>query len=179
MSFADRYKYSSESAVRSALAKAHDAPSALEAIYDASRWKAGKRNDWRLTIGGPAAWRAIRMAREPLSSPHHRFVALTELDGVGAPIASAILTFIDDLKFTMIDWRAWVALGGKRRTQYSWECYKRYLLFCKADSDRLGLDLRTYDKALWVAGKNLFAPECSGACCCACRPDLLQAGYVR
>lgn len=152
LKFAECYSYADECGVRLALRGAHDAQSALKAIYEVSRWKARNRNDWRLTCDGLDAWRALSLARDASNPASCRFAELTRLDGVGAPIASTILTFIDDRKFTIIDWRTWTALGGKRRTQYSWEHYRRYLSFCKVDARRLQLDLRTFDKALWVAG---------------------------
>jgi len=152
LSFADRYAYADDRAASLAVRDAHDAQSARYAIRAVSEWKAGNRNDWRLTNDASDVWNSWLIARKPSNSASRRFAALVRLGGVGAPIASTILTFLDDRHFTIVDWRTWTALGGNRRTQYSWEDYRRYLLFCTTDAQRLRLDLRTYDKALWVFG---------------------------
>jgi hypothetical protein len=164
LSFADRYAYADDRAASFAVRDAHDTQSALYAIRTVSEWKAGSRNDWRLTADASDVWKSWIIARNPSNSASRRFAALDRLGGVGAPIASTILTFLDDRQFTIVDWRTWTALGGNRRTQYSWDDYRRYLSFCRTDAQRLRLDLRTYDKALWViGGKGAGVRDCCRA----------------
>jgi hypothetical protein len=76
---------------------------------------------------------------------------LCGLNGVGVPVASAILTAIYPRKYTVIDWRALKALGAKK----SWltlDDYLQYIGFCKVKARHLGLSLRELDHALWILG---------------------------
>ena len=86
--------------------------------------------------------------------------ALTELIGVGIPVASAILTTMFPDQYTVIDFRALEALG---HDQAGIEFYRQYLEFCRsqakalADHERIRIqsgfpaetELRTLDRALW------------------------------
>ena len=78
---------------------------------------------------------------------------LPGLRGVAIPTASAILTAIDQSRYTVIDYRALESLGI--------ECapctvglYARYLAFCRAEAARAGMSLRDFDRALWMHSKN-------------------------
>jgi len=84
--------------------------------------------------------------------------ALTSIKGVGVPVASAILLFIDPDRFTVIDERAWRAL---REMEYidrelsevpTIEEYVLYLGACRSLANEYEVDLRTLDRALWTLG---------------------------
>lgn len=88
--------------------------------------------------------------------------ALTSLNGIGVPVASAILMFIDKDRFTVIDKRAWNVL---QETKYlpeelsedpTADEYLIYLGACWTLANEYGVSLRTLDRALWVLdiGKN-------------------------
>lgn len=84
--------------------------------------------------------------------------ALTSIKGVGVPVASAILLFIDPTRFTVIDERAWRAL---REMEYvdrelsedpTIEEYVLYLGACRSLANEYDVDLRMLDRALWALG---------------------------
>jgi hypothetical protein len=84
--------------------------------------------------------------------------ALTSLQGVGVPVASAILLFIDPERFTVIDKRAW---GALREMEYidrelsedpSVDEYLMYLGACWTLANEYDVSLRTLDMALWALG---------------------------
>ena len=53
---------------------------------------------------------ALRLAAVYAKEPRSAFAVLMGLRGVAVPMASAILTAIDQAKYTLVDWRA-VAVG--------------------------------------------------------------------
>ena len=82
--------------------------------------------------------------------------ALTSLNGIGVPVASAILMFIDEDRFTVIDERAWNVL---QETNYlsqelsedpTVDEYLIYLGACWTLANEYDVSLRTLDRALWV-----------------------------
>jgi hypothetical protein len=84
--------------------------------------------------------------------------ALTSIKGVGVPVASAILLFIDPERFTVIDERAW---GALREMEYidrelsedpTIEEYVLYLGVCRSLANEYDVDLRMLDRALWALG---------------------------
>ena len=85
-----------------------------------------------------------------------RVDALISLNGIGVPVASAILLFIDPDRFTVIDERAWNVL---QETGYllddisddpTVEEYLLYLGTCRALANEYNVSLRALDMALWV-----------------------------
>jgi hypothetical protein len=90
---------------------------------------------------------------------------LRSLSGVGAPMASAILTVFDQTRFTVIDVRAmrtldvldYGALAMERpqwlerrdRTDNSW-VYGEYVALCVGIASQLRVSLRDLDRALWA-----------------------------
>ena len=86
--------------------------------------------------------------------------ALTSLTGIGVPVASAILLFINPNRFTVIDERAWNVL---QETGYlsqdlsddpTVEEYLLYLGACWALANEYDVSLRTLDMALWALDIN-------------------------
>jgi len=82
--------------------------------------------------------------------------ALTSLNGIGVPVASAILMFIDKDRFTVIDERAWNVL---QETKYisqqlsedpTVDEYLIYLGACWTLANEYDVSIRTLDRALWV-----------------------------
>ena len=82
--------------------------------------------------------------------------SLTSLSGVGVPVASAILLFINPDRFTVIDERAWRVLyeTGYLPQELSddptVEEYLMYLGACWALANEYDVSLRTLDMALWA-----------------------------
>jgi len=83
-----------------------------------------------------------------------RVAELVRLQGVGVPVASALLHFTDPEKFPILDFRALASLGDlRRRTTYTNEFWVSYLQRCQALADDIGVSVRDLDKALWQASK--------------------------
>lgn len=82
--------------------------------------------------------------------------SLTSLSGVGVPVASAILLFMNPDRFTVIDERAWRVLyeTGYLPQELSddptVEEYLMYLGACWALANEYDVSLRTLDMALWA-----------------------------
>jgi len=88
-------------------------------------------------------------AREPRSA----LAVLTGLRGVGTPMASAILTALDQEQYTVIDFRALEALGVADADADLEFYVRRYLPECKRLASEAGVSLRTLDRALWAWSK--------------------------
>lgn len=77
---------------------------------------------------------------------------LDGLDGVGIPVASAILTAIKPTEYTVLDVRACRSLGQKDPPNTP-EFYEQYLDYCHQLKNAHNVDLRTLDRALfWFGG---------------------------
>ena len=95
---------------------------------------------------------ALRLA---LSAQEIRsaFGVLMGLRGVGAPMASAILTAMDETKYTVIDYRALDALGVPDFDTNVNFYLLHYLPECKRLATEAQVSLRTLDRALWSWSK--------------------------
>jgi len=83
-----------------------------------------------------------------------RIEALTLLDGVQWPTASAILHFCISSNYPIIDVRALWALGIEIKShQYAYELWEEYVMYCRSIASEAGVSLRTLDKALWQYAK--------------------------
>jgi hypothetical protein len=83
------------------------------------------------------------------AEPRTAFGVLTGLSGVGVPMASAILTGIDQTRYAIIDWRALHALGVRNWPIDVNFYLKRYYPECSRMAQQTGFSLRTIDRALW------------------------------
>jgi hypothetical protein len=87
------------------------------------------------------------MANEPGSA----FGVLMGLNGVAVPMASAILTAIDQKKYTVVDYRALEALSLSDVAYYKLDFYLLdYFPECQRLAKEKKVDLRTLDRALWA-----------------------------
>jgi hypothetical protein len=99
----------------------------------------------------------------------HQVSALCELDGVGVPVASAILTVVFPQDYGVLDYRAWRAAewfdqgtvsfssyGGYAdflddlRNYATTEAYKSYLDNIRTIANSQGVSAREVDMALWA-----------------------------
>jgi hypothetical protein len=102
---------------------------------------------------------SIRVAvREALGEddPDAALSALIPLTGVRERVASAILAAFRPDKFTVMDIRAWRSLRAqgllKETDDLSWkQTWRPYLAECTGQTAKLGVSLRTLDRALWAA----------------------------
>jgi hypothetical protein len=77
---------------------------------------------------------------------------LDRLQGVGVPVASAILTTINPEKYTIIDIYALKSLGVRDGPTHRVEYYLAYLRKCRELAQQFKISLRTLDHALWQWG---------------------------
>ncbi len=91
--------------------------------------------------------------------------ALTDLDGVDVPVASAFLQFVNPEIYVVLDERTWTALGDLDllATPYpdppTSDDYETYLFTARALRADLGTDLWTLYRALWRAWKEEHGTE--------------------
>lgn len=86
-------------------------------------------------------------------------VALDRLDGVGVPVASAILTTINPEKYTIIDVYALKSLGVRNAPTGSVDYYLAYLRECRELAHQFNISLRKLDHALWQWGYDHSRPR--------------------
>jgi hypothetical protein len=78
------------------------------------------------------------------------------LSGIGVPVASAVLLFINPDRFTVIDERAWSVLqetgylAQELSNDPTVDEYLLYLGACWTLANEYDVSLRTLDRALWV-----------------------------
>ncbi len=129
------------------IARGSNEASLLSQIAD---WKSPRRKALLKRNSSTSLRVALDVARIE-SIPSVAILALCRLEGVGIPMASAILTAIRPKEFTVIDVRALNSLGLKNRT-INKHLYSQYLEFCLRKSQELGMSLRSFDRALWKLG---------------------------
>lgn len=90
-------------------------------------------------------------------SERARFEALTALDGVGAPVASAILTLTNPRRYGVLDIRVWQLLFdlGSVRTKpggvgFTFSDWDHYLTELRRHAKDLGVSVRTVEYSLFL-----------------------------
>jgi len=78
-----------------------------------------------------------------------RVGALTLLDGVNYPTASAILHFCHADPYPVLDVRALWSLGVEAPVAYTFEFWREYVTACRALALRCRVPMRALDRALW------------------------------
>lgn len=78
---------------------------------------------------------------------------LLDLRGVGWPTASVILHFCDVRPYPILDYRALWSLGFSKPPHYTMEFWLAYLDYTRRLAAKVGLPIRTVDKALWQYSK--------------------------
>lgn len=82
---------------------------------------------------------------------------LAELTGVGVPVASAFLQFLDPASSVVMSSREWAALrrAGELTEAFpddpGTQEYERYVAACRTVAERCHCDLWTVYRALWIA----------------------------
>ncbi|MDQ3933335.1 MAG: hypothetical protein M3340_01745 [Actinomycetota bacterium] len=141
------YKRDPAAAIAAGDAAAQDRRYTRDGVLAVIKWKAARANT-RLEpdedVVKATTHAALTTADETL-----RMDRLTELDGVGVPIASALLFFTEPTRYPMLDRRAVRSLGHAPRGKYPTEFWVRYLTFCRQLANDHGLTMRELDKALW------------------------------
>lgn len=117
--------------------------------------------DWKSARARPLAERnteeaIVEATRRAFAADDEvtRLVSLLALDGVGVPVASALLHFAFPDRYPILDFRALATLGVlTRRTTYSPAFWVDYLDECRALAADAHVTIRELDKALWQASK--------------------------
>jgi len=147
---AKRYAYQDDSAARAAGARAaRGGQYSREDFLTIVRWKSARALS-RAERNAPAAVEQMTRAAFNADDEVTRVLHLVSLEGVGVPVASALLHFAFPETYPILDFRALHSLGDmRRRTQYSPAFWSNYVKRCQDLADRAGVTIRDLDKALW------------------------------
>lgn len=127
-------------------------------LIQVGEWKARGRIRGRLAQNSDADVRDI--TKTALIAPEEQQCRiLGRLHGVADPMASALLMIWDPEHHTVLDFRAFAALERLQRRgllqeevperEGSYPPYPAYVQCCRAIAQRLGVNLRDLDRALW------------------------------
>lgn len=121
-------------------------------------WKSN-RNKTRVKKGLKTAKKTVEnLMREvaQASSPLQKMKLLTDIEGIGISVASAILAVCYPLQFTVLDYRAWDTLSNWDLDELAATIpatpvsYLEYCEVCRRLAARNGVSLRELDRALWA-----------------------------
>jgi hypothetical protein len=121
----------------------------LEVIF---RWKTGGRGISRLARNTEAEIEDTLRLAVGAQTERAAMAVLCGLCGVGVPVASAVLTAINPLLYTIIDFRALESLGINNYYE-TIDFYLEYLEQCRELALRHAVPLRELDRALWQWSK--------------------------
>ena len=130
-------------------------PATLQDLETVARWKSARRIALLSKNGHKDIVEACRTALT--SSVDDAVRALQALHGVGVPMASAILTVMNQDEYTVISVRVLEALG--QQGSPSIPVYVCYLRYCRQLAKERGVSLRELDQALWAFSKYRGIPE--------------------
>jgi len=154
VSYARRYQYPIEEAKLVALR-----PRILnrgwmlkEELRSLAHWKA-PRSAKRMETNPDEYIKDITALAFGAATERTRIEVLTVLDGVQWPTASVILHLFHRQPYPIIDFRALWSVSLPEPKQYTFDFWWTYVEFCRTLANRLGLDMRTLDKALWQYSK--------------------------
>lgn len=96
-----------------------------------------------------------RATRAAFDLPARRAItALRDLHGVALRMAVAMLHWMRPAEFPMLDFRVLESMGWPQPPDYEdLDFYERFAGEVQAHARRLGVDLRTLDRALWAMSK--------------------------
>jgi len=83
---------------------------------------------------------------------------LMALNGVGMPMASAILHWTHRKPFPILDFRALWSLGIEMPSDYTLSFWENYVSLSRELAATWGCDMRTLDRALWQYSKENQSP---------------------
>jgi len=160
---AGRYEYADDAAPRNAGLSARRRGYYTRAEFLAVvRWKAARAVPRAEANSEHEVERATRSAFDA-TTEHERIVSLVQLEGVGVPVASALLAFAFPESYPILDFRALETLGRRtNRTQYSPEYWVDYLEECRGIAKAANVSIRLLDKALWQASRERSRPDKGG-----------------
>jgi hypothetical protein len=150
---AERYGYKQDSEAFAAGKDIAGGNYSRENLNDIVRWKSARRIALLCDNTDEDIARTLQFATAPSTSEGSAVEVLDNLRGVGVPVASAILTAINPLRYTVIDFRALESLGVAKWPKGSIAYYVAYLSACRDLARQYNKPLRTLDRALWQWSK--------------------------
>lgn len=127
----------------------------LEELIYITFWKS-PRNLHFILINNNATVKEISRAALSIKDEVNKIKTLTKglgrkrLKGVGVAIASAILTILNPNRYGVIDFHAWRALYGEKRSNFSLDDYLRYLNDLRQKAQEEKTTPREIDKGLLI-----------------------------
>ena len=121
-------------------------------------WKSNRAKT-KVRRGLSAAHKSVETLMQQVAEarrPVDKVTLLTEIDGIGIRIASAILAVCYPSQFTVLDYRAWETLGSFQvaglpgSIPTTPNAYVQYCEACIALAEKEGLSLRDLDRVLWA-----------------------------
>jgi thermostable 8-oxoguanine DNA glycosylase len=121
-------------------------------------WKSN-RSKTKVKDGLAAAGKSVSEIMKEVSqapSPEEKVKILLNIQWIGLPIASAVLTVCYPKEFTILDYRAWETLkeagvkGLPPHYPQNATSYVQYCQVCIALAEEARLSLRDLDRALWA-----------------------------
>ena len=112
-------------------------------------WKTPRARKRRGANSAAFVEEITRLALAPTTSPRLAIEALTLLSGVSWPTASVILHFCHPDPYPIVDFRALWSLSSAVPAQYQYPFWDEYTQFTRILAKRVGVTMRTLDRALW------------------------------
>ena len=135
------------------------------------RWKLigqYERVKSKFTSNPPAIYPIITQAAFSISYPvieyevKARLGVLTTLNGVGVPVASAILALAEPDRYCVIDFRGWRAVFGNLKRYFSIKDYLSYRHEIAKLAEELHWPVQEVDSAVWAYDKDLTGQSKEG-----------------
>ena len=145
---AKRYRFADDTGALNAGKKLLDGEYGVENLKEIVRWKSARRIGLIEKNDRSVLANTLKYATSLDVPVKTAIEVLDGLDGIGIPMASAILTMARPEFYTIIDFRALEALGVTKWSKTS-AYYEAYLRACCELSNQYKTTLRTLDRALW------------------------------
>jgi hypothetical protein len=155
---AERYDYKSDADALAAGAQIRKDRFGREALLTIFEWKTGGRGRSRLKKNSDQEIADALKLATIAKTDRAALAVLMGLNGIGVPVASAILTAIDPTRFTIVDFRALESLNAEK-ADITIDFYLAYLEECRRLARENKVSLRTLDQALWQWSKEASKKE--------------------
>lgn len=117
-------------------------------LYDLVYWKL-KRSRW-IGMNSKSFVKEVTSEAFSLDDDWEKLNRLTDLKGVGEPVASVILHLCDQKKYPILDKYALCSVWiDYNEVSYDAEFWQKYVDFCRKEAKRYNVSMRTLDRALW------------------------------
>ena len=124
----------------------------IEQLRLLARWKS-PRSAGRIGYNADSFVQEITAFALKVTDERARIEALTLLNGVLWPTASVILHIFHADRYPILDYRALYSVSTDVPTQYSFEFWWKYVVFCRTVAEEAKVSMRVLDRALWQYSK--------------------------